>query len=132
MLTAVCSSEGNCFEWDYTYVQVETIISLLKYFATFRNWPLNIQFCYGGAPRIAKRDCIHFSLYNNEITRGEIGGAATNIPSRIFVCPPDILKRKDCNKPIRSFSFNLLKTKRNLLYIRNQFAPRSKHFPPRL
>jgi len=28
--------------------------------------------------------------------------------------------------------FNLLKTKRNLLYIRNQSVPRSKHFPPRL
>ena len=26
---------------------------------------------------------------------------------------------------------NLLKKKRNLLYIRNQFVPRSKHFPPR-
>ena len=26
---------------------------------------------------------------------------------------------------------NLLKTKRNLFYIRNQFVPRSKHFPPR-
>ena len=28
--------------------------------------------------------------------------------------------------------FNLLKTKRNLLYIRNQSVPRSKYFPPRL
>jgi len=27
---------------------------------------------------------------------------------------------------------NLLKTKRNLLYIRSQSVPRSKHFPPRL
>ena len=27
---------------------------------------------------------------------------------------------------------SLLKTKRNLLYIRNQSVPRSKHFPPRL
>ena len=27
---------------------------------------------------------------------------------------------------------NLLKTKRNLLYIRNQSVPRSKHFPPQL
>jgi hypothetical protein len=27
---------------------------------------------------------------------------------------------------------NLLKTKRNLLYIRNQSVPHSKHFPPRL
>ena len=30
------------------------------------------------------------------------------------------------------FVFNLLKTKPNLLYIRNQTVPRSKHFPPRL
>ena len=28
--------------------------------------------------------------------------------------------------------FNILNTKRNLLYIRNQSIPRSKHFPPRL
>ena len=27
---------------------------------------------------------------------------------------------------------NLLKTKRNLLYISNQSVPRSKHFPPQL
>jgi len=27
---------------------------------------------------------------------------------------------------------NLLKTKRNLLYIKNQSVPRSKHIPPRL
>jgi len=27
---------------------------------------------------------------------------------------------------------NLLKTKRNLLYTRNQSVPRCKHFPPRL
>ena len=27
--------------------------------------------------------------------------------------------------------FNVLKTKRNLLYIRNHFVPRSKQFPPR-
>ena len=27
---------------------------------------------------------------------------------------------------------NLLKTKRNLLYIRNQFVPRSRNLPPRL
>jgi len=31
---------------------------------------------------------------------------------------------KDC--------FNLLKTKRILLYVRNQSVPRCKHFPPRL
>ena len=31
---------------------------------------------------------------------------------------------------IPSYSFNLLKTKHNLLYIRNQSIPRSKHFAP--
>jgi hypothetical protein len=31
-----------------------------------------------------------------------------------------------------SLDFNILKTKRNLLYISNQFVPRCKHFPPRL
>ena len=30
------------------------------------------------------------------------------------------------------YQFNLLETKRNLLYIRNQSVPRCKHFPPRL
>jgi hypothetical protein len=30
------------------------------------------------------------------------------------------------------FHINLLKTKRNLLYIRNQSVPRCKHFPARL
>ena len=34
--------------------------------------------------------------------------------------------------PVLFRSLNLLKTKRNLLYIRNQFVPRSKHFPQRL
>jgi len=28
--------------------------------------------------------------------------------------------------------FNLLKTKRNVLYVRNQSVPRCKHFSPRL
>ena len=32
----------------------------------------------------------------------------------------------------RNWRINLLKTKRNLLYIRNQFIPRSKLFSPQL
>jgi hypothetical protein len=32
----------------------------------------------------------------------------------------------------KRIAINLLKTKRNLLYIRNQSVPRCKHFPPRL
>ena len=35
-------------------------------------------------------------------------------------------------RKLHNEELNLLKTKRNLLYIRNQFKPRSKHFPPRL
>ena len=35
-----------------------------------------------------------------------------------------------CGMPVKIYiGFNLLKTKRNLLYIRNQSVPRSKHFP---
>jgi len=36
------------------------------------------------------------------------------------------------NKSTFNVYFNLLKTKRNPLYIRNQSVPRCKHFPPRL
>ena len=37
-----------------------------------------------------------------------------------------------CNENAVFLSVKVLKTKRNLLYIRNQFVPRSKRFPPRL
>ena len=45
-----------------------------------------------------------------------------------------ILKSVRCDDSIcdTGSAFNLLKTKRNLLYIRNQSVPRSKHFPPQL
>ena len=33
---------------------------------------------------------------------------------------------------LMSFHINPLNTKRRLLYLKIQFAPRSKHFPPRL
>ena len=35
-------------------------------------------------------------------------------------------------RKLHNEELKLLKTKRNLLYIRNQFVPRSKHFSPRL
>jgi len=35
-------------------------------------------------------------------------------------------------KPHNDIYFNLLKTKRNPLYIRTQSVPRCKHFPPLL
>ena len=36
------------------------------------------------------------------------------------------------NYSIMTLNINLLKTKRDLLYVRKQSVPRSKHFPPRL
>jgi len=36
------------------------------------------------------------------------------------------------HQPNLHYTINPLKTKRNLLYIRNQSVPRCKHFPPRL
>jgi len=43
---------------------------------------------------------------------------------RIPVCGQNITQKK--------LVLNLLKTRRNLLYIRNQSVPRCKHFPPQL
>ena len=37
-----------------------------------------------------------------------------------------------CGLQVDIQRINLLKTKRNLLYLRNQSIPCSKHFPPRL
>jgi len=42
------------------------------------------------------------------------------------------MKGKDSNTFSLKLKYNLLKTKSNLLYIRNQTVPRCKHFPPRL
>ena len=47
----------------------------------------------------------------------------------LFPCIIFEILMKACRKFTR---FNLLKTKRNLLYIWNQSLPRSKHIPPRL
>jgi hypothetical protein len=45
----------------------------------------------------------------------------------INLCNPIVHYETPC-----IYCFNLLKTKRNLLYIRNQSVLRCKHFPPRL
>ena len=57
---------------------------------------------------------------------GESGRNVHYVPSLInpnleIVCPSN-----------RSSTSKLLNKKRNLLYIRNESVPRSKHFPPRL
>ena len=49
------------------------------------------------------------------------------------IFPREVRKpRETLVKVLISSTVNLLKTKRNLLYIRNQSVPRSKHFPPQL
>jgi hypothetical protein len=46
--------------------------------------------------------------------------------------PLDLTRRQFTISIRLDAHFNLSKTITNLLYIRNQFVPRSKHFPPRL
>jgi hypothetical protein len=47
--------------------------------------------------------------------------------------PQTARRSVDWHRPAsQNRTFNLLKTKRNLPYIRNQYVPRCKHFPPRL
>ena len=51
---------------------------------------------------------------------------STSVPSpQVCTSPCNFLVTTD-------YCINLLNTKRNLLYIRNQIVPRSKHFPPQL
>jgi hypothetical protein len=59
--------------------------------------------------------CKH-SVPNFDITIHFSPNLITQIPQLKCHCP----------------SFNVLKTKRNLLYMRNQSVPRCKNFPPRL
>ena len=50
------------------------------------------------------------------------------IDSELFL----VLKNSRVVKSLYWTFINLLKAKSDLLYIRNQNVPRSKHFPPRL
>ena len=70
----------------------------------------------------------------------EIGPLAVNnlpppLPAHSVQCPVGTTGLQDCAVMLNSFDplyINLLKTKLNLLYIRNQSVLRSKHFPARL
>jgi hypothetical protein len=44
----------------------------------------------------------------------------------------EVFIAKHPERPVLKVGINLLKTERNLLYIRNQSVPRCRHFPPRL
>jgi len=46
--------------------------------------------------------------------------------------PGQIETELDTQTLVQALRINLFKTKRNLLYVRNQFIPRCKHFPPQL
>ena len=65
-------------------------------------------------------------------------GKQTNMPIYVLlflILLNEILKAKIheiYDHTLEPYDMNLLKTKRNLLYIRNQSVPCSKHFPPRL
>jgi hypothetical protein len=58
------------------------------------------------------------------------------LPSILHLCyfmnVPLLQYRFVSGTSARKLVINLSKTKRNLLYIRNQSVPRCKHFPPRL
>ena len=79
-----------------------------------------------------------FHLPTKEVRNGPQFGSFWGQGSH-FVLREIKLKHMKLNLTLQSLAgsfrtarFKLLKTKRNLLYIRNQSVPRSKHFPPRL
>jgi hypothetical protein len=63
---------------------------------------------------------------------------AISLRLRVFLFPATnntntaAVRCRSASSDIKTCLFNLLKTKRNLLYIRHQSVPRSKHFPTRL
>ena len=53
--------------------------------------------------------------------------------AKVAVCSDIRTKHSmQSERNVEFFNVNLLKTTRNLLYVRNQSVPRSKHFPPQL
>ena len=79
------------------------------------------------------RSVINGTLHAEQTTffssiSASIGGLFLTLPYLAF----PRLRCPCCNFGCDPSRFNLLKTKRNLLYIRNQSVPRSKHFPPLL
>ena len=58
--------------------------------------------------------------------------SSPNEMSQILEASPLDVTHEQQHLVRHGFIINLLNTKRSLLYIRNQFVPRSKHFPPLL
>jgi hypothetical protein len=75
---------------------------------------------------------ILYLLYGLLHVNNSCGSPQTPIP--LCHCLPNkVLLKKLCSLQwMAVLCFNLLKTKHNLLYIRNQSVPRCKHFPTRL
>ena len=102
---------------------------MFEYANTRKNAALKIGFIYLGKKetyRLFKTCCIIYVLFSTKFHF---------FHSFIFLCPNNMFF---INKALKlkyqpgHLKVNLLKTKRNLLYIRNQPIPRSKHLPLRL
>ena len=123
---------------------------------------LHLGFQVGCFPQISPpKPCTHFcsphtcymirpSYYSRLITPTILGEEYSSLKSTFCIFPhspvtssllgPNILLRyrryeleyHTGRQSFRLWNFNLLKTIHNLLYIRNQFVPHCKHFPPRL
>ena len=53
--------------------------------------------------------------------------------AKVAVCSDIRTKHStESERHVEFLNVNLLNTKRRLLYLKTQFVPRSKHFPPRL
>ena len=100
-----------CLQWNSSAPTGQTDFRDIWYLRIFRKSDEKVQVCDETlTKRFAEFSCIHDGVYE-ECCRIDF---RENLFSDIHIL------------------LNLLKTKRNLLYIRNQSVPRSKHFPPRL
>jgi hypothetical protein len=73
------------------------------------------------------KERVDLCLYSSSVPSWQVIGLNLHLPLSTNLPPPPPPVPEEL-----AFMHNLLKTKHNLLYIRNQSVPRCKHFPPRL
>ena len=80
-----------------------------------------------GRDRPTQRPLPDNTQHSQETDIHDSGGIRTHNPNKRMAADSRLRPRGQMDRLI-----NLLKTKRNPFYVRNQSVPRSKHFPPRL
>ena len=107
--SSACSTSFFCKNYHVVTLHTSSLLKIMIHMNMCINIPVIQPLLYfSNSQEFQECNSILLELHSMQLT------ALSEQPSNFF------------------FIFNLLKTNRNLLYIRNQSVPRSKHSPPRL